>query len=44
LALSVADRAYVLKSGEIAHAGAAAEVRQDPALARAYLGDQEPAT
>jgi branched-chain amino acid transport system ATP-binding protein len=44
LALSVADRAYVLKSGEIAHTGAAAEVRQDPALARAYLGDQEPAT
>jgi branched-chain amino acid transport system ATP-binding protein len=42
LALSVADRAYVLQSGEVAHSGAAAEMRNDPALARAYLGDGRP--
>jgi ABC-type branched-subunit amino acid transport system ATPase component len=39
LALSVADRAYVLQSGIIRHSGTAAEVAQDPALLRAYLGD-----
>jgi branched-chain amino acid transport system ATP-binding protein len=39
LALSVADRAYVLQAGSIRHSGAAAEVAQDPALLRAYLGD-----
>src|SRR5262249_1845063 len=39
LALSVADRAYVLQSGTIRHSGTAAEVAQDPALLRAYLGD-----
>jgi ABC-type branched-subunit amino acid transport system ATPase component len=39
LALSVADRAYVLQSGAIAHSGTAAEVAQDPALRKAYLGD-----
>jgi branched-chain amino acid transport system ATP-binding protein len=42
LALSVADRAYVLQSGEVAHAGTAAQMRNDPALARAYLGDGQP--
>ena len=39
LALSVADRAYVLRSGEIAHSGVAAAMRQDKAIAEAYLGD-----
>jgi ABC-type branched-subunit amino acid transport system ATPase component/ABC-type branched-subunit amino acid transport system permease subunit len=39
LALSVADRAYVLQAGSISHSGTAAEVAQDPALLRAYLGD-----
>jgi branched-chain amino acid transport system ATP-binding protein len=39
LALSVADRAYVLQSGAIKHSGCAGEVAQDPALMRAYLGE-----
>jgi branched-chain amino acid transport system ATP-binding protein len=39
LALSVADRAYVLQSGTIKHSGSAREVAGDPALMRAYLGD-----
>jgi len=38
LALSVADRGYVIESGAIVHAGAARELRDDPALERAYLG------
>jgi ABC-type branched-subunit amino acid transport system ATPase component len=38
LALSVADRAYVLQSGAIVHAGPAQEMRTDPALTQAYLG------
>ena len=38
LALSVADRAYVLQSGSITHSGTAAEVASDPALVHAYLG------
>jgi ABC-type branched-subunit amino acid transport system ATPase component len=39
MALSVADRAYVLQSGSVRHTGAANDIRNDPALARAYLGD-----
>jgi ABC-type branched-subunit amino acid transport system ATPase component len=39
LALSVADRAYILQSGDIVHSGKAAEVANDPALVRAYLGE-----
>ena len=38
MALSVADRAYVLQSGAIVHSGAAKELSTDPALAQAYLG------
>jgi branched-chain amino acid transport system ATP-binding protein len=38
LALSVADRAYVLQAGAITQSGAAAEVAKDPALVQAYLG------
>jgi branched-chain amino acid transport system ATP-binding protein len=38
LALSVADRAYVLQSGAFTHSGTAREVARDPALAKAYLG------
>jgi ABC-type branched-subunit amino acid transport system ATPase component/ABC-type branched-subunit amino acid transport system permease subunit len=38
MALSVADRAYVLQSGAIAHSGSARELSADPALAQAYLG------
>ncbi len=39
LALSVADRAYVLQSGTITHSGSAREVAHDPALVKAYLGE-----
>ena len=38
MALSVADRAYVLQSGAIVHSGSAQDMRDDPALAKAYLG------
>lgn len=41
LALSVADRGYILESGRVAHEGTAAEIRDDPALERAYLGEFE---
>ncbi len=37
-ALQVADDAYVLERGTIAHHGAAAAMRQDPAIISAYLG------
>ena len=40
LALSVADRAYVLQSGTIRHSGAGRELGRDPELVRAYLGGQ----
>ncbi len=36
--LEIADRAYVLEHGIFALSGPAAEVREDPALKRAYLG------
>jgi len=39
LALSVADRGYVFESGRIVHEGTAQEIRSEPALERAYLGD-----
>ena len=38
-ALSVADRGYVLKNGRIVHAGPAVALQNDPALERAYLGE-----
>ena len=44
LALSVADRAYVLQSGTIKHSGSAREVAGDPALMRAYLGESRDRT
>jgi branched-chain amino acid transport system ATP-binding protein len=37
-ALAVADRAYVMRLGRIVHSGTAAELRNDPQLARAFLG------
>nr|WP_027345291.1 ABC transporter ATP-binding protein [Hamadaea tsunoensis] len=37
-ALSVADRAYVLESGTIKLSGNARELRNDPEIAKAYLG------
>ncbi len=39
LALAIADRGYVMESGAIVHSGNAAELRHDPALERAYLGE-----
>ena len=41
LALSVADRGYILESGRVVHEGPTAEIRNDPALERAYLGEFE---
>ena len=41
LALSVADRAYVLQSGTIQQQGRAAELRTDPAVVQAYLGERQ---
>jgi branched-chain amino acid transport system ATP-binding protein len=38
LALRIADRAYVLEAGEIVLSGAAAELRHDDSVRRAYLG------
>ena len=38
LALAIADRGYVIESGDIVHAGSPDELRNDPALERAYLG------
>jgi ABC-type branched-subunit amino acid transport system ATPase component len=41
LALAVADRGYVMESGEIVHADTAEALRTDPALERAYLGQAQ---
>jgi branched-chain amino acid transport system ATP-binding protein len=38
LALAIADRGYVLEAGEIAISGTAAELQEDEAVRRAYLG------
>jgi ABC-type branched-subunit amino acid transport system ATPase component/ABC-type branched-subunit amino acid transport system permease subunit len=43
LALSVADRAYVLQSGSISQKGQAAHLRANAAVVQAYLGAPEPA-
>jgi branched-chain amino acid transport system ATP-binding protein len=43
LALTVADRGYVLESGEIVRAGSAAALVDDPELEAAYLGRAEAA-
>ena len=37
-ALAVADYAYVLENGRLAHEGPAARLRDDPAVRAAYLG------
>ena len=39
LALSVADRGYILESGRVVHQGTTTDIRNDPALEQAYLGD-----
>lgn len=41
LALSIADRAYVLDSGTVTRSGSAAELAADPALVEAYVGATE---
>jgi branched-chain amino acid transport system ATP-binding protein len=38
MALGVANRAYVLQTGEIILQGPAAELREDPEVKKAYLG------
>jgi branched-chain amino acid transport system ATP-binding protein/branched-chain amino acid transport system permease protein len=39
LALAVADRGYVLQNGRIVHEGSVADIHNDAALERAYLGE-----
>jgi ABC-type branched-subunit amino acid transport system ATPase component len=39
LALAIADRAYVIETGEIVAAGSPEAIRSDAALERAYLGE-----
>ncbi|HSE02502.1 MAG TPA: ABC transporter ATP-binding protein, partial [Burkholderiales bacterium] len=38
-ALSVADRGYVMETGEIVREGTAQELKNDPEVQRAYLGE-----
>jgi branched-chain amino acid transport system ATP-binding protein len=38
MALSVADRGYVLQMGEVVLSGAAAELLENPLIQKAYLG------
>ncbi len=44
LALGIADRAYVLRTGQITLEGKASELRDNPAVAAAYLGSGETVT
>jgi branched-chain amino acid transport system ATP-binding protein len=37
-AFSIADRGYVLETGQIVRAGKAKELAEDPEVRRAYLG------
>ena len=39
MALRLADRVYLYESGEIVLAGTSAQLRDDPAIAKAYLGE-----
>lgn len=39
MALAIADRAYVLETGEIVFEGKASDLREDPKVRAAYLGD-----
>jgi branched-chain amino acid transport system ATP-binding protein len=38
MALDLADRAYVLETGRVVLSGAAADIKRDAAVRRAYLG------
>jgi branched-chain amino acid transport system ATP-binding protein len=39
MALAIADRAYVLETGEIVLEGNASDLQEDPKVRAAYLGD-----
>jgi len=39
MALQVADRAYVLQTGQVVLSGAAAELRENELIRHAYLGE-----
>src|SRR6201987_485783 len=41
MALSIADRAYVLQTGQVVLSGTAAELRQNPLIREAYLGEMQ---
>jgi len=41
MALSIAHRAYVLQTGQVVLSGTAAELRQNPAIREAYLGEMQ---
>ena len=41
MALSIAHRAYVLQTGRVVLSGAAAELRQNPMIREAYLGEMK---
>ncbi len=41
MALSIAHRAYVLQTGQVVLSGAAAELRQNPMIREAYLGEMQ---
>ena len=41
MALSVAHRAYVLQTGQVVLSGTAAELRQNPLIREAYLGEMQ---
>jgi len=41
MALSIAHRAYVLQTGQVVLSGTAAELRENPAIKEAYLGEMQ---
>jgi len=44
MALALADRAYILETGRVVGAGAAADIAGDAALRQAYLGERRTAS
>jgi branched-chain amino acid transport system ATP-binding protein len=44
MALSIAHRAYVLQTGQVVLSGTAKELRENPAIREAYLGEMQVAT
>jgi len=41
MALSIAHRAYVLQTGQVVQSGPAGELRQNPMIREAYLGEMK---